>query len=121
MENETKMENETRVVYVMHIVNENEGAKFPDTFIDLSEQIGFSNMSMEDLWDSVKNCYIDNKDFNDQYEKKKYHDKITIDLWIAERVEGYVTNYSLRNCKLLDKIVSTNVDEFSFLIKTIFN
>lgn len=123
------MENTTKTVYAMHIVNENEGAEFPEVFIDLSEPIGFSNMTMRDLWRSITNHYIDNKHFIDQYEKKKYYDKIKIEFWIAERIEGHGVNCLQRNCKLLHKIVDFNVDAcvvctsspFRFLMETMFN
>ena len=123
------MENTTKIVYAMHIVNENEGVKFPEVFIDLSEPIGFSNMSVEDLWRSINNRYIDNSHFIDQFEKKKYYDKITIEFWIAERIEGHGVDCLRRDCKLLHKIVSLNVDmceiyspsPFVFLMKTMFN
>lgn len=123
------MENTTRIVYAMHIVNENEGAKFPEVFIDLSEQIGFTNMTMRDLWRSINNCYIDNRDFQDSYEKKRYYNNITIEFWIAERTQGHGANCLQRNCKLLHKIVDFNVDDcivctsspFRFLMETMFN
>ena len=123
------MENTTKIVYAMHIVNENEGAKFPEVFIDLSEPIGFSNMSVVDFWSSINNRYIGNKHFIDQYEKKNYYDQITIEFWIAERIEGHGVNCLQRNCKLLHKIVSLNEDAcemyspspFVFLMKTMFN
>ena len=123
------MENTTRIVYAMHIVNENEGAKFPEVFIDLSEPIGFSTMSVEDLWRSITSCYIDEKHFINRFEQKKYYDKITIEFWIAERIEGHGVNCLRRDCKLLYKIDSLNADSceiyspspFTFLMKTMFN
>lgn len=123
------MENTTRIVYAMHIINENEGAEFPEIFIDLSEPIGFSEMTMRYLWRSINNRYIDNKNFQDSYEQKRYYNKITIEFWIAERIEGHGVNCLQRNCKLLHKIVDFNVDEcivctssyFRFLMETMFN
>lgn len=122
------MENTTRIVYAMHIVNENEEAKYPEVFIDLSEPIGFSNMTMRDLWRSINNCYIDNKHFIDQYEKKRYYNNISIEFWIAERIEGHGVNCLQRDCKLLHKIITFNVDEcavctftpFRLLMETMF-
>lgn len=123
------MENTTRIVYAMHIVNKNEGAEFPEIFIDLSEPIGFSNMTMRDLWRSINNRYINNKNFQELYEQKRYYNNISIEFWIAERVEGHGVNYLQRNCKLLHKIVDFNVDKcivctssyFRFLMETMFN
>lgn len=123
------MKNTTRIVYAMHIINENEGAKFPEVFIDLSEPIGFSNMTMRDFWRSINNRYINNKNFQDPYEQKRYYNNITIEFWIAERIEGHGVNCLQRNCKLLHKIVDFNTDNcimytsssFRFLMETMFN
>lgn len=123
------MENTTRIVYAMHIVNENEGAEYPEVFIDLSEPIGFSNMTMRDLWRSINNRYIGNKNFQDySYEQIRYYNNITIEFWIAERIEDGV-NCLQRNCKLLHKIAVFNLDNcvvctssyFRFLMETMFN
>ena len=122
------MENTTRIVYAIHIINENEGAKFPEVFIDLSEPIGFSNMT--DLWRSINNCYIDNKDFQDSYEKIRYYNNITIEFCIAERIKEHGVNCLQRNCKLLYKLFGFNADNcivctssspFRFLMEAMFN
>lgn len=123
------MKNTTRIVYAMHIINENEGAEYPEVFIDLSEPIGFSEMTMRDLWRSINNRYIDNKNFQESYEQKRYYNNISIEFWIAERIEGHGVNCLQRNCKLLHKIANFNVDEcvvctsssFRFLMETMFN
>ena len=124
------MKNTSRIVYAMHIVNENEGAQFPEVFIDLSEPIGFSNMTVRDLWRSINNRYIDYKNFQDySCEQIRYCNNITIEFWIAERIEGHGVNCLQRNCKLLYKIADFNVDKcimytsssFRFLMETMFN
>ena len=122
------MKNTTRIVYAMHIVNENEGAKFPEIFIDLSEPTGFSNMTMREFWWAIENCYIDDKNSHDPDEREKYYNKITIEFWIAERIEGHGVNCLQRDCKLLHKIITFNVNEcivgtfspFRLLMETMF-
>jgi hypothetical protein len=123
------MKSTSRIVYAMHIVNENEGAEFPEIFIDLSEPIGFSNMTVSDLWRSINNRYIKNKNFQDSYEQIRYYNNISIEFWIAERIEGHGVYCLQRNCKLLHKIADFNAEKcimytsssFRFLMETMFN